>query len=822
MMRAAPKAMIRPSAPGYILAVALAGGCSGGGPTDLVVSDIAGQTVVRNALTPRTVDVGVEVDGPRQAFDVSLTSDDASVVSDEMFTCTENPCPISFTPSPDKSADVTVTLSVDADGALGETAFPVSVIARLVRSRLDGDPAPADTLRDVVGKADEGDVVAFDTEGEFSAPRTIVLERPIQLGKDLTIEGHGTEAIAISGDMATGLFVVDDNSRVAFRDFTLTRSMQTDPGGAVNVAATSALTVEGCHFTENRGVAGAAIYSTEGDVVLDGASFTDNVASMSGAVVFAQGGSLRLLGGTAVADNTGGLAGAIEVQDGALTVEDSVFERNLQADDRGEGGAIRVAGENASATIDGTLFEENAAFDGGAVAVVLATASVSDSTFRDNSAELYGAGLFATDARVAVLDSAFETNRATAGAGISGDRSMLEIDQCTFQNNEATYPGEGAAIDASGFEQSFLLRDSRVLGTIGGGAAVFVEGPIATIEDVEISGSRAEGRGGGLYMSPRGDSVVRRARIVNNRTEDVAARGGGILARQPFTIEDCEIENNHSDGFGGGISAAVGPSAPLVIRNTLISGNTVQDGLGGGFFVEGRTLVQLEMGTRLVANRTEKGNGGGAYVAFHSVLQIEGGDVGGPEDEDEGNIAVEGWGGGIYVSDGGTAELTMGTRLMGNGALEGGGAYVEADGELAIRQSEVGSNTAFLGGGIYARGGLELSETTVEGNLAFERGGGIVVDSPGAENALVQLGDAQTQENRAVERGAGLWVNRGKVRASESVLIALNDVDEDKGGGGIYVEVDGDVCSVPLNRVFANRAGPSGLENNIEPMLICP
>lgn len=761
-----------------VLALVLSSGCASssgngsaggsGGSPELVVSDIAAQTVVRNTLTPRPVDVSVvvgvadETMAAPDAFNVSLTSDDASVVAEQTFACTENPCAISFTPSPDKSEDVTVALGVETASATGSTEFTVSVAALLVRDRMDGDPAPVDSLRDLVGEAEEGDVIAFDTEGAFSQPRTVTLERPIQLQKDVTIEGHGVDDIALSGTMTTGLFVVGNSSRVVLRDMTLEESMQTEPGGAVNVEASSELTVERCTLTENMGVKGVAIHAIDATVVLDRAMIAGNATGSDpgvGAVVFAQGGTLRVLNGTTFADNIGG---ALAVVDGALIVEDSLFERNERVIEA-RGGAILVFGESesASAAIERSTFTENAAGGAGsAIAFLHGILSISESTFRGNVAVGDGC-LYAEGASVTVDGSMFDANSARSGAAIRSTSTDLEVTGSTFQNNVIPTNERSGAINVGrgANPQPFVMRNSRVIGTIGFGAAVEVGRVVATIEDVEISGTRTMfggNNGGGLFFNPEEGSVVRRTRIVDNRIQDAGGRGGGILASRSFLIEDCEISDNFAQ-TGGGIQAFFNSGVTLVVRNTVISGNEA------------------------------------------SVF-----------------------GGGLYVGSDAEIELEMGTRVVGNEADEGGGAYVDEGGVLFVKNSTIGDrgegNTADDGGGIYIRGGLELQQgATIRDNSA-RRGGGIAVSSPMALSADADLNSALIEENLATELGGGLWVNGGRVSANSDVLITANRVNEENGGGGMYVE-SGDVCDVPRDRVTGNWWGL--LENNIEPLILC-
>src|SRR5690606_28385394 len=80
------------------------------------------------------------------------------------------------------------------------------------------------------------------------------------------------------------------------------------------------------------------------------------------------------------------------------------------------------------------------------------------------------------------------------------------------------------------------------------------------------------------------------------------------------------------------------------------------------------------------------------------------------------------FGGGIYNA--GTLEISRST-LSGNLAGRGGGIYNADTGTLEIRHSTLSSNIGGdSGGGIHNTGTLEIRNSTFSGNSAFSAGGG--------------------------------------------------------------------------------------------------
>jgi hypothetical protein len=254
----------------------------------------------------------------------------------------------------------------------------------------------------------------------------------------------------------------------------------------------------------------------------------------------------------------------------------------------------------------------------------------------------------------------------------------------------------------------------------------------------------------------------------------------------------------------------LGSKPGSVVRRSRIVDNHTTGG-GAGVYVEfGDLLIEDSE----IADNFAEGNGGG--VLARASLTISNSLI-------SGNRSSNG-GGGLFVG-GQVARIDLGTRVVGNTALAGGGAHVAVSGELIIEDSVVGdrgqANMADFGGGVYVRGRLGLLGAMISDNGANLRGGGVaVVATTPSVSVRADLENASRIEANFAPFGGGLWVNGGAVFADDDVAITGNEVSEEFGGGGMYVEGGGNACDVPFNRVIGNRGG-TGLENNIEPMLLC-
>ena len=108
----------------------------------------------------------------------------------------------------------------------------------------------------------------------------------------------------------------------------------------------------------------------------------------------------------------------------------------------------------------------------------------------------------------------------------------------------------------------------------------------------------------------------------------------------------------------------------------------------------------------------------------------------------EGNLALDGDGGGIHVAGGGTLTV-RGSTFSGNTANWGGAInFFIVGGSLQLENSTISGNLATsFGGGIYFRGfdgaGFNIRNSTITANTAFAFGGGIFRAGPSVPTATL-------------------------------------------------------------------------------------
>lgn len=204
------------------------------------------------------------------------------------------------------------------------------------------------------------------------------------------------------------------------------------------VGTGGALTLTGLKLSGGSAREGGAISSSQADVVLRNCTFEGNVATAgNGGAVSATGGNVTIVGGDFSNNTAGRYGGAVFTNTGSLAVEGGASFENNEAI---QGSALFCGGAEAVGVVcslsDAVFTSNNAPNDivtvtddfailpgGGAAAFLFANVSVTDSVFRGNFA------------------------RVQAGALYGGIGSFLDVNGCTFEENESSV--YGGAISAS-------------------------------------------------------------------------------------------------------------------------------------------------------------------------------------------------------------------------------------------------------------------------------------------------------------------------------------------------------------------------------------
>ena len=202
-----------------------------------------------------------------------------------------------------------------------------------------------------------------------------------------------------------------------------------------------------------------------------------------------------------------------------------------------------------------------------------------------------------------------------------------------------------------------------------------------------------------------------------------------IAAGSVVTLDSLTLTN----GFGGeGGAILVDTGGTLTLNNSMLTGNSVPTGQGGGGIFNNGTLT-LNNSTLSGNSAAYGGSGGGIFN--YGTLTLNNTTL-------SGNSAPYGSGGGIDNYFGGVTTINDCT-LSSNSTPSGVGGGIENSGALTLNNSTLAGNStpSGFGGGIFNSGLLTINNSTLTGNSATVNsgvGGGIynVSGSPSGTLAL--------------------------------------------------------------------------------------
>jgi predicted outer membrane repeat protein len=265
--------------------------------------------------------------------------------------------------------------------------------------------------------------------------------------------------------------------------------------------------------------------------------------------------------------------------------------------------------------------------------------------------------------------------------------------------------------------------------------------------------------GGGAISNDQGTLTLTNVTLEGNSAPNNG--GGAILSYGVADLTNVVLKGNSAHDGG-----AIDNGGTMMLKNSILRGNSASGG-GGALFNNYGTLSLMI--TSLYANRA---GAGGAISNGNGVLSIQGGTLSG---NSAGMRGSYGFGGAIYSSSSGAAEVTItDATFSDNDATHGGGG---------------GAIT--LGGG-----GLSLVNTTFTGNSAPT--GGALETSSGT---IARLSNSTFSGNSAAHDGGGIWAN-GPLTVTNSTFSGNKAVN----GGGIYNYLLGAATSLD-NSILANSDG---------------
>lgn len=399
-------------------------------------------------------------------------------------------------------------------------------------------------------------------------------------------------------------------------------------GGICAVGKKSDVTLDKVTVTGNKATsnvstnlgAGGGIEAQGGSLTVKDSTISNNNARGNGGGIFSAEGNVLDVSGSTIqgnkADNGGGIhtgeARDVSKTPSKATITDTKILEN-EAIGSGEGGGVHV-GTRADATLKGcTVANNKSVSTGGGIAAKLSTVTLDDTTvennqavnggglfhlgiavpgsltlqngsvIRNNTASSMGGGLFLWgNVGLKSENSEISGNKALYGAGIAASQytanfasPKLELVDTKVNNNgDANTVMGGGIYAASGV--TVTSKNTKFLDNTansGGGILLYLNSS-ADLDNSEVSGNKATGNGGGVYVYDATCSLT-----TSNGTvfrENSGYRGGGIFSSGgTVTVEDSTFEKNTATDDGGAIAATQNSS--LTVRNSKVLENKAAD-----------------------------------------------------------------------------------------------------------------------------------------------------------------------------------------------------------------------------------------------------
>ena len=213
---------------------------------------------------------------------------------------------------------------------------------------------------------------------------------------------------------------------------------------------------------------------------------------------------------------------------------------------------------------------------------------------------------------------------AEDGGALSSSETTL-LDRVVISGSHAEGSGGGASIETDG---KGIVRHCRFVGNSAGdagGGLFLTAGESLFLSDTIFSRNKAAGDGGGLSLNVAASAAASAVVSASTFSGNLAGHDGGGLhlanksALKTILLHGDRVASNHAGGSGGGIAAADGR---IVIDQTLIVANGARYAGGG---IEDHTASLAIRGSQILANATTNSagiGGGGLHTAGHHSVAI--------------------------------------------------------------------------------------------------------------------------------------------------------------------------------------------------------
>jgi len=611
-----------------------------------------------------------------------------------------------------------------------------------------------DAIQKAIDRVDDPNDVVKVAAGTYNHLNDLgAAKQVVYIGRPLTLRGGYSIADWEDANPQANQTVIDAQgggrgilvrgARATVEGFTITRGDASGLGGY----GTGGFITGDC---------GGGVYAQNANLLLERCTIQDSLASSR--------------------TNRHGIGGGVFALESRLVLSSTkVLSNTGTTGQLGIGGGLFAVDITGTLTIEGSLFENNAA-----------------TTAPGNKG--YGGGIAVQGSAVSLASSEVRGNRGSALAEGRGGGIHLEDCNATIQ---------GTTISSNTAGKAAPSGTSLGGGLYATGSSVQLAGSTLQDNGADVGSEGGSGYGGGLYIESAAEPLVARitgSTLSENRASHsgVGIGGGLYLQGMDAALTESTLRGNiggHTTGYGGGLAIGPDPLTPTLmisVTHNLLEGNvaaTLGEGSGGALYL-GTEVARDASGDLVAALGT---------VAHNTVLS------------NTASLAGSGRGGGVALSEGALFVSLIENVIQNNVASSdtispaltshGGGVYI---------------------GGVYA--GSEVMSNTITHNVAglqpMSYGGGLAVQSATTPPRIVGNTVAHNTASRDGRgHGGGISIGYASARIAANVVRGNRASQTGLGaGGGLYIyspfipEVMDRRATVGMsgNTVVHNRATESG------------
>ena len=374
-----------------------------------------------------------------------------------------------------------------------------------------------------------------------------------------------------------------------------------------------------------------------------------------------------------------------------------IVDTNSDVTDGSDGlTTLREAIALANANADASTISFAASLDGQTITLVGGEMEISEELTIDGDRDNDG-----------IADITIDGDSNSRIFNVTSTRKDANFDGLIITGGSETNNGGGGGIAFSALYGTGSITNSTITGNAvsgsgangrGGGVLVFDGGGVSIINST-ISDNTSTDSGGGVFGGRLVNLTVTDSVFSGNdgSAASMTAYGGGLTingaapsTRSTLTISGTSFTDNTSGGYGGGVLAQF---TTVDIDDTTLSGNTAARG-GGGLSL--RTGTSGDVSNTTFVNNATQNRGGGLYINTNDTITA-------------GNLTLTGnsastLGGGIRLENGTgitlTNVLSVGNRtVIGDAEIDARDPFIDGGGNvLSGNAANVFAATADVGG----------------------------------------------------------------------------------------------------------------------------